>query len=56
MTDKAASEIEALVLDPPKTGKVAAMKAKLVRRLGCSQYDKDTELLNTRTLGDLTPS
>ena len=56
MTDKAANEIEALLLDPPKSGKVAAMKAKLVRRFGRSQYDKDTELLNTRTLGDLPPS
>ena len=56
LTDKAANEIEALLLDPPKTGKVAAMRTKLVRRFGRSQYDKDTELLNTRSLGDMTPS
>ena len=56
MTNKAANEIEALLLDPPKTGKVAAMRTKLVRRFDRSQYDKDTELLNTRSLGDMTPS
>ena len=56
MTDKAANEIEALLLNPPKTGKVDAMRTKLVRRFGRSQYDKDIELLNTRSLGDLTPS
>ena len=38
MTDKAANEIEALLLNPPKEGKVEAMKAKLVRRFGRSQY------------------
>ena len=56
MTDKAANEIEALLLDPPATGKVDAMRAKLVRRFGRSQFDKDMELLNTRSLGDLKPS
>ena len=56
LTDKAANEIEALLLDPPKTGKVAAMRTKLVQRFGRSQYDKDMELLNTRSLGDMTPS
>ena len=56
MTDKAANEIEALLLDPPKSGKVDAMRAKLVRRFGRTQYDKDLELLNTRSLGDLKPS
>ena len=56
LTDKAANEIEALLLDPPSTGKVDAMRTKLVRRFGRSQYDKDTELLNTRSLGDMTPS
>ena len=56
MTDKAANEIEAILLDPPKTGKVDAMRTKLVRRFGRSQYDKNTELLNTRSLGDLKPS
>ena len=56
MMDKAANEIEALVLNQSKTGKVEAMRTKLVRKFGRSQYDKDTELLNTRSLGDLKPS
>ena len=56
MTDKAANEIEAILLNPPKEGKVEAMKSKLVRRFGRSQYDKNTELLGIRTLGDLKPS
>ena len=56
LSDKAANEIKALLLDPPKTGKVDAMQTKLVRRFGRSQYDKDTELLNTRSLGDMMPS
>ena len=56
MTDKAANEIEALLLNPPKSGKVDAMRTKLVKRFGRSQYDKDMELLNTRSLGDLKPS
>ena len=56
MTDKAANEIEAILLNPPKTGKVDAMRTKLVRKFGRSQYDKDYELLTTRSLGDLKPS
>ena len=56
MTEKAANEIEAVLLNPPKTGKVEAMRTKLVRKFGRSQHDKNTELLNTRTLGDLKPS
>ena len=56
LTDKAANEIEALLLNPPKSGKVEAMRAKLIRRFGRTQYDKDTELLNTKSLGDLKPS
>ena len=56
MTDKAANEIETLLLDPPKTGKVDTIRTKLVRRFGQIQYNKDLELLNTRSLGDLKPS
>ena len=56
LSEKAANEIEALLLNPPKTGKVAAMKVKLVRKFGRSQFSKDMELLNTRSLGDLKPS
>ena len=56
LTEKAMNEIEGLLLDPPATGKVAAVKAKLVRKFTKSQYQKDTELLNIRALGDLKPT
>ena len=56
LTEKAANEIEYLLLNPPKTGKVEAMKAKIIKRFGRTQLDKDMELLSTRSLGDLKPS
>ena len=56
LTEKAMSEIENLLLDPPATGKVAACKAKLVRKFGRSQFQKDSELLDMRSLGDLKPT
>ena len=56
LSDKASNEIEDLLLDPPATGKVAAMKARLMQKFGRSQFSKDTELLNQRSLGDLRPS
>ena len=56
LTEKAMNEIENLLLDPPATGKVAAMKAKLVRKFSKSQYQKDSELLAIKSLGDLKPT
>ena len=56
LTEKAANEIEYLLLNPPKTGKVEAMKTKLIKKFGRTQLDKDMELLLTRSLGDLKPS
>ena len=56
LTEKAMNEIENLLLDPPKTEKVAAMRYKLIRKFGKSQYQKDSELLAIRSLGDLKPT
>ena len=56
LTEKAMNEIENLLLDPPKTDKVAALKHRLVRKFGKSQYQKDSELLAIRSLGDLRPT
>ena len=56
LTEKAMNEIENLLLDPPKTGKVETMKYKLIRKFGKSQYQKDSELLSIRSLGDLRPT
>ena len=53
LTEKAMNEIENLLLDPPKTEKVAAMRYKLIRKFGKSQYQKDSELLAIRSLGCL---
>ena len=36
LTEKAMNEIENLLLDPPKTEKVAAMRYKLIRKFGKS--------------------
>ena len=56
LTEKAITEIENLLLDPPATDKVAAMRYKLVRKFGRSQYQKDSELLGIKSLGDLKPT
>ena len=56
LSEKASNEIEDLLLDPPATGKVAAMKERLIQKFGRSQFSKDTELLGYRSLGDLRPS
>ena len=56
LSEKASNEIEDLLLDPPATGKVAAMKERLLQKFGRSQFSKDTELLSYKTLGDLRPS
>ena len=46
LTEKAMNEIENLLLDPPKTGKVETMKYKLIRKFGKSQYQKDLSLIH----------
>ena len=56
LTEKASNEIEDLLLNPPKTGKVQAMKERLIHKFGRSQFSRDTELLSQRSLGDLLPS
>ena len=53
LTDKAANKIEALLLDPPKTEKVNAMRTKLVRRFGRHQvlkrHDPFTDVVQVPT-------
>ena len=56
LSEKASNEIEDLLLNPPKTGKVEAMKSRLMQKFSRSQFSRDTELLNQRSLGDLRPS
>ena len=56
LSEKASNEIEDLLLNPPATGKVQAMKDRLMQKFERSQFAKDTELLSQKTLGDLRPS
>ena len=56
LSEKASNEIEDLLLNPPATGKVQAMKERLMTKFDRSQFSKDTELLAMRSLGDLRPS
>ena len=54
LTDKQSARVESLMDNPPKTGKVAAIKALLIRHFGRTQYEKDDELLNHGPLGSMT--
>lgn len=51
-----AEEIQHLLLNPPRTGKYASLKAELNKTFGKSQFERDSELLNINGLGDRRPS
>ena len=54
LTTAQAVRCESLMANPPKTGKVIALKEKLLTIFGRTQYEKDNELLNHGPLGDCT--
>ena len=45
LTEKQSAKVESLLDNMPKTGKVMALKALLLRHYGRTQYEKDDELL-----------
>jgi hypothetical protein len=51
-----ASEVRALVLNPPIAGQYNAIKAALIAAFGKTQAAKDKKLLNLHGLGDRLPS
>ena len=48
-------EVKALIRDPPKGGSYPALKKALVAAFGKTQLDRDTELLNLKSMGDRDP-
>ena len=56
LPEKVSNAVEAFLLDPPKTQKVAGLKTLLMKKYARTQLQKDTELLQIRSLGDLKPS
>ena len=54
LTTAQAIRVESLMTNPPKTDKVMALKAKLLKIFGRTQYEKDNELLSHGPLGDMT--
>ena len=49
-----ASRVESLMMNPPKSDKVGALKKKLLTIFGRTQYEKDNDLLSHGPLGDMT--
>jgi hypothetical protein len=56
LNNTTASEVRALVLNPPIAGRYNAIKAALIAAFGKTQAAKDKELLNLHGLGDRLPS
>ena len=54
LTTAQASRCESLMMNPPKTDKVGALKRKLLTIFGRTQYEKDNDLLSHGPLGDMT--
>ena len=54
LSAKQAARVESIVANMPKTGKVMALKEKLLRAFGRTQLEKDEEILNHGPLGDMT--
>ena len=54
LTEKQPAKVESLLDNMPKTGKVMALKALLLRHYGRTQYEKDDELLQHGPLGDMS--
>ena len=54
LSTKQAARVESIVANMPKTGKVMALKEKLLRAFGRAQLEKDEEILNHGPLGDMT--
>lgn len=56
LDSEAASEVEALLLNPPTEKRYDALKSALISAFGKSQQTKDNELLSLSGLGDRKPS
>ena len=56
LNTKQAARVESIIVNMPKTGKVLALREKLIKAFGRTQYEKDDELLNHGPLGDMTAS
>ena len=54
LTTAQASRVESLMMNPPKSDKVGALKSKLLTIFGRTQYEKDNDLLCHGPLGDTT--
>ena len=56
LDNRAAAEVKAVLINPPKQGKYNALKTALLNAFGKSQLQKDAELINISGLGDKNPS
>lgn len=56
LDNSTASEVESIILHPPKTDSYGFLKEALIKAFGKTQEQKDNELLNLCGLGDRKPT
>ena len=54
LNTKQAARVESLMRNMPKTGKVIALKERLLKAFGQTQFEKDCEILEHGPLGDMS--